>query len=122
MNDGDKLDQFCTDLKSRVRLEVLRANADTVTDASKIALNVDITLTDTEMLKPGGLGAYAGTTCPSQSSQPMHIGNVEENPHYRGESFKGKRKETMTNDLQRQRDLQNNASFLCHKPGSRLCK
>ena len=52
----------------------------------------------------------------------MDIGNVEGNAHFRGSSFKPKKKYTSNVNVQRERDLKNNACFTCHKPGCRPWK
>jgi len=57
---------------------------------------------------------FVGNAAP----QPMEIGNVERGAHYRGKAFKkGVKVKT-----QRQKDLDNNACFTCHKPGCRPWK
>lgn len=119
MSEDEKLDRFCAGLKPQVRLEVLKGNPETLNDASTIALNVDNALMGAGMFRPGGFGGYAGAY---QAPVPMELGNVEGKPHYRGRAFKPKRKGSKQNDGQRQRDLQNNACFLCHKPGCRPWK
>ena len=121
MNEGEKLDRFCTGLKPQVRLEVMKANPETVADASKIALNVDNALMGAGMFN-GGFSGFGMNHGSSSVPQPMDIGNVEGNMHYRGKAFKPKRKGSKPNDVQRQRDLLNNACFVCHKPGCRPWK
>lgn len=126
MNEGEKLDRFCTGLKPQVRLEVMKGNPENLADASKIALNVDNALMGAGMFNPGGYSGFnmnhGSSSGSSSAPQPMDIGNVEGNMHYRGKSFKPKKKGQKTNDTQRQSDLQNNACFVCHKPGCRPWK
>lgn len=119
MNEGEKLDRFCAGLKPQVRLEVLKANPETLNEASQIALNVDNALTGVGMFNPGGFGRYGANAMAAAAPQPMDIGNVEGQAHYRGKAFKPKRKGKRNEDEQRRRDMANNACFLCHKRGCR---
>ena len=102
VTEGEKLDKFVQGLKHNVRLEVLKSTASTFEDASSIALRVDSalwTFKDTS----GNLSV------PSSSGySPMEI-----------EDWKNRRP---TNGSQRQKDLKNNACFVCHKPGCRPWK
>lgn len=93
MTEGEKVDRFCQGLKPRVRLEVMKAGAQTLDDASRIALNVDAALFGSGMLNLQGHGSFNGPT-------PMEIGNMEQMS-------------------QREIDRKNNACFVCHKPGCR---
>ena len=112
MNEAEKLDRFCAGLKNEVKLEVLKANPGDLNEASQIALNVDNAFYGAGIYKRGTYGAGSGP-------QPMEIGNVEDGPHYRGRAFKKGKKKSKT---QREKDLQNNACFKCHKKGCRPWK
>ena len=93
MNEEEKVDRFIQGLKPHVRLEVLKSNARTMNDASRIALNVDSALFNAGMFRFQG---YRQDTAPT----PMEIGNVE----------------------QHEKDRRNNACFRCHKVGCRPFK
>lgn len=121
MNEGEKLDRFCAGLKPQVRLEVLKANPESVANASQVALNVDNALMGAGMFNPNGFGGFVAGASSSQAPQAMDIGNVEGNTHYRGKAFKP-RKGAKRNDSQREADRRNNACFLCHTPGCRPWK
>ena len=112
MNEAEKLDRFCTGLKNEVKIEVLKANPADLNGASQIALNVDNAIYGAGMFNRGFYGG-AGASGP----QPMEIGNVEDGSHYRGKAFKKGKKKT-----QRQKDIENNACFTCHKRGCRPWK
>ena len=113
MNEAEKLDRFTAGLKNEVKIEVLKANPVDLNTASQIALNVDNAIYASGMFNRSAFLANAGP-------QPMEIGNVERGAHYRGKAFKkGKVNVKMT---QRQKDLNNNACFTCHKPGCRPWK
>ena len=71
MTEDEKVDRFCQGLKPQIRLEVMKAGARTMNDASRIALNVDAALF--------GAGAFSYTPYRSPSGPvPMDIGNVEQ--------------------------------------------
>jgi len=95
MSEGEKVDRFSQGLKPNIRLEVMKAGAQTMTDASKIALNVDSALFGAGMLN---FQNNSGFTISSYT--PMEIGNFE----------------------QRDSDRKNNACFKCHKVGCRPWK
>lgn len=108
ISEAEKLDKFVNGLKPMIRLEVLKAGCNNMHDASRIALNVDSALY--------GAGMFHGNNASSSESsgpQPMEIGNVEGETHYRGKSFKGKR----SKKSQRMKDLENGTCFVCHKEG-----
>ena len=86
MNEVEKVDRFCQGLKPQIRLEVMKAGAQTMNDASKIALNVDSALFGAGML--GFQQTYSNS-----HPTPMEIGNME----------------------QRKKDLNKNACFKCHE-------
>ena len=90
MNEGEKVDRFCQGLKPQIRLEVMKAGAQNMNDASRIALNVDAALSGASMFSNQW---RARTYAPT----PMEIGNFE----------------------QFDKDRQNNACFRCHKVGCR---
>lgn len=92
MSEGEKVDRFCQGLKPQVRLEVMKAGAQTMNDASRIALNVDAALF--------GAGMYQSYGFQSSAPTPMEIGNFE----------------------QRKKDRENNACYKCHKVGCRPYK
>ena len=93
MNASEQVDRFCQGLKPHIRLEVMKAGARTMNDASRIALNVDAALFGSGMLNNQWNNRVSGPT-------PMEIGNVE----------------------QRDRDRRSNACFKCHKVGCRPWK
>ena len=68
MNEEEKVDRFVQGLKPHVRLEVLKSNARTMNDASRIALNVDSALFNAGMFRFQG---YRQDPAPT----PMEIGN-----------------------------------------------
>ena len=71
MTEDEKVDRFCQGLKPQIRLEVMKAGARTMNDASRIALNVDAALY--------GAGAFSYTPYRNPSGPvPMDIGNVEQ--------------------------------------------
>ena len=78
MTEDEKVDRFCQGLKPQIRLEVMKAGARTMNDASRIALNVDAALY--------GAGAFSYTPYQGPSRPvPMDIGNVEQHPRvFRG--------------------------------------
>lgn len=94
MSEGEQVDRFCQGLKPQVRLEVMKAGAQTMIDASRIALNVDSALFGAGMYyHQGNSGLNSGPT-------PMEIGNFE----------------------QKKKDRKRNACYLCHKVGCRPWK
>ncbi len=94
MSEGEQVDRFCTGLKPQVRLEVMKAGAQTMIEASRIALNVDSALFGAGMYYHRGFGSQpVGPT-------PMEIGNFE----------------------QKRKDRRRNACFRCHKVGCRPYK
>ena len=93
MNEEEKVDRFVQGLKPQVRLEVLKSNARTMNDASRIALNVDSALFNAGMFRFQG---YMQDPAPT----PMEIGNFE----------------------QHEKDRRNNTCFRCHKVGCRPFK
>lgn len=88
INDGEKLDRFIQGLKPQVKIEVLKAGAKNLDEASRIALNVDSAIFGSR------LNRFQASDL-RQSPVPMEIGNTE----------------------QRRRDRANNACFKCRKPG-----
>ena len=109
MNEAEKLDRFVVGLKHEVKLEVLKANPADLNTASQIALNVDNAIYDASFYNRGTFGA-------GSVPQPMEIGYVEDGPHYRGKAFKNEKKKPKS---QREKDVEKNACFSCHKPGCR---
>ncbi len=85
ISEGEQVDCFCQGLKPQVRLEFMKAGAQTMNEASRIALNVDAALFGAGMHH----GYYGHTSGPT----PMDIGNFE----------------------QRQRFRERDACFKCHK-------
>ena len=113
ISEAEKLDKFLNGLKPMIRLEVLKSGCDNMNDASRIALNVDSALY--------GAGMFHGQNQAGQSSgpQPMDIGNIQSEPHYRGKAYKGKKKGKNKARSQRAKDLANGTCFICHKKGCR---
>ena len=95
MSEGEKVDRFSQGLKPNIRLEVMKAGAQTMSDASRIALNVDSALFGAGMFRFQNDGGFPGS-----QYTPMEIGNVE----------------------QRDQDRSNNACSKCHKIGCRPWK
>ena len=95
MSEGEKVDRFSQGLKPNIRLEVMKAGAQTMSDASRIALNVDSALFGAGMFRFQNDGGFPGS-----QYTPMEIGNVE----------------------QRDQDRSNNACCKCHKVGCRPWK
>ena len=50
MNEGEKVDRFCQGLKPQIKLDVMKSGAQSINDASRIALNVDSALFGAVML------------------------------------------------------------------------
>ena len=92
ISEGEQVDRFSQGLKPQVRLEVMKAGATTMSEASRIALNVDAALF--------GSGMYQNFGFQRVTPTPMEIGNIE----------------------QRKKDRANNACFRCHKVGCRPYK
>ena len=90
MTEGEKVDRFCQGLKPQIRLEVLKSGAQTMNDASRIALNVDSAIFGAQRFIFTRNGESTNPT-------PMEIGNIE----------------------QKNKDRKNNACFSCHKIGCR---
>jgi len=95
MNEGEQVDRFCQGLKPQIRLEVMKAGVQTMTEASKIALNVDSALFNSRKFYAS---SYSGNSGPVPT--PMEIGNME----------------------QRRQDMEKNSCFKCHKVGCRPWK
>ena len=89
MSELEQVDRFCQGLEPQIRLEVLKAEARTIIDASRIALNVDSVL--------WGAGVHSFQRQRYTGPTPMEIGNIE----------------------QRRKDLRNNSCFKCHTLGFR---
>ena len=104
ISEDEKLDKFCAGLKTEIRLEVLKAGPSNMDDASRIALNVDSAMYGTGMFSPSR--NHSGPT-------PMDIGNVEGQVN----NFQNKKR-----NGQRQKDIANNACFVCHRKGCRSWK
>ena len=94
ISEGEQVDRFCQGLKPQVRLEVMKAGAQTMIEASRIALNVDAALFGAGMYHHQGHGRY------NSGPTPMEIGNFEK----------------------RNEDRKRNACFSCHKVGCRPWK
>ena len=94
ISEGEQIDRFAQWLKPQVRLEVLKSGAQTINDASRIALNVDAALFG------AGMYHFHGNCNQGFGPTPMEIGNFE----------------------QREKDRKNNACFKCHKAGCRPWK
>jgi len=106
MTEDEKVDRFCVGLKPQIRLEVLKSGVQTLEQAARIALNVDSALYGAEMFSEGGQSR--GNTS-AEVPQPMDIGNLEQGTRRRPSG-------------QRNKDLENNACFKCHKVGCRPWK
>lgn len=113
ISEAEKLDKFLNGLKPMIRLEVLKAGCNNMTDAARVALNVDSALY--------GAGMFQGQNAFNDSGpQPMEIGNLQGNPHYRGKSFKRKNGgKNSAKNSQRAEDIANGTCFVCHKKGCR---
>ena len=110
MSDDEKLDKFCAGLKPEVRLEVLNSGPENVYNAAANALKVDSAFI--------GSGLFSSSIFPQVTPMPMEIGNTEGRTRYRGKSFKG-RNDGSGFSNQKQKDIANDACFLCHKKGCR---
>ena len=116
ISNDEKLDKFVSGLKPEVLLEVKKNRPADFESAAQIALTIDSALFSMNRYYQGNFGASS-----SSGPQPMDIGNVEGNTHYRGKSFKPKgRGGGMTK--QRMNDLKQGLCFVCHKPGCRSWK
>ena len=99
MSEGEKVDRFVRGLKPLVRIEVIKAGAQSMDDASRIALSVDSALFGARMFH-NPRSSFAKESFADPTPTPMDIGNIE----------------------QRRKDLQNNSCFKCHKVGCRPWK
>lgn len=97
MTEGEKVDRFCQGLQPQIRLEVMKAGARTMEQASRIALNVDSALSGLGYSWNQGNGNRSVPT-------PMEIGNFQRNNHMQS---------------QREQNLLRGACFTCHKVGCR---
>lgn len=79
MTEDEKVDRFCQGLKPQIRLEVMKAGARTMNDASRVALNVDAALYG------AGIFSFSQPRSP-QVPVPMDIGNLEQHRRY---NFRG---------------------------------
>ena len=114
MTEDEKLDKFCAGLKPEIRLEVLKSGPVTVDNAARIALNVD------SALFGAGIFMQRSSFSPSSGNDPMEIGNVEGGDNHNGRRRGNGRSGKVLS--QRDKDLQNNACFRCHKVGCRPWK
>ena len=71
MSEGEQVDRFCHGLKPQVRLKVMKSGAQTINDASRIALNVEAALFGAGMFSYGGVMR-------SDDPTPMEIGNFQQ--------------------------------------------
>lgn len=101
MSDGEKMDRFCTGLKYEIRVEVLKSAVATFDKAASVALRIDSALWTASK----GSGEPSGGQI--DSPVPMEIGNFEK---------------TLSRSDQRQKDLDRNACFTCHRIGCRPWK
>jgi len=111
MNEEEKLDKFCTELKPEVRLKVLKSGPQSLKQAARVALNVDSAIYGLRMFNSG---PRTSNVSPSQVQVPMDIGNVEGKQYSHRSIVKSKE--------QREKDIRNNACFKCHKTGCRPWK
>lgn len=109
MSDGEQIDKFCAGLKPLVRLEVLKAGPANVDEAARIALDVNSAMFGTDMFNL--VQQYA-------QPQQIDIGNVE------GHFAKGGRPQKGNSrwQEQRQKDIEKNDCFKCHKVNCRPYK
>ena len=110
ISEDEKLDRFVAGLKPNVMLDVRKSRPNTLENAAQVALSVDSALLSTGMYQSNDMGGF------SSSPQPMDIGNVEGTSHYRGKSFRPRRRSI---SKQRMNDLKKNLCFTCHKKGCR---
>ncbi len=102
VTEGEKLDKFVQGLKHNVRIEVLKSTASTFDEVTHIALRVDSVIrsfkdTSRNLSVPGSSGVI-----------PMEVKNWSGNKSVNGS--------------QRQKDINSNACFVCHKQGCRSWK
>ena len=116
ISNDEKLDKFVSGLKPEVLLEVRKNRPADFENAAQIALTVDSALFSMNRYYQSNF--VAG---PSSGPQPMDIGNVESNTHYRGKSFKPKGRGGGMNK-QRMNDLKRGLCYVCHEPGCRSWK
>lgn len=110
MTDGEKWDKFCTGLKFDVKIEVMKSAVTEFEEAAKIALRVD-----------GALWAAGEqvrinksvSSMPTSGATPMEIGNTESHSALR---------EGHNPRFNREKHLQENRCFKCHKIGCRPWK
>jgi len=109
MNEDEKVDKFSSGLKPQVRLEVMKAGPNDLSTAAQIALNVDSAIFGAGLYMQYGEGSSSQRS--HDGPQPMDIGAVESQSHYRGKAFrKGKGgKVAKQNKPQQERDRANNA-------------
>ena len=61
MSEGEKVDRFSQGLNPNIKLEVMKAGAQTMNDASRIALNVDSALFGAGMFRFQNNGGFPGS-------------------------------------------------------------
>lgn len=104
MQEDEKVDRIIEGLKFNIRVEVLKAQADTLDECARVALNID-----SAIWRAGTVGHSSALDGP----MPMEIGNVQGTSH--GKLSKAQRE-------QRKKDMENGACFVCHKVRCRLYK
>jgi len=115
ISEDEKLDKFVAGLKPEVMIDVKKSRPADLETAAKIALTVDSALFSTGMYNYSN---FRGSS--SSGPQPMDIGNIEGSAHYRGKSFRPKRRSGKDNKEDRKmKDLKKGLCFVCHKPNCR---
>eukprot|EP00171_Calliarthron_tuberculosum_P005965 IDg5965t1 len=105
---GEKFDKFVDGLKNTIRMEVLKSTVQSFEEATQMAVRIDSALERMSMDVPA--------QTPSGGVTQMEIGNMETTA-----GSDGSRKNAAARK-QRQKDLENNACFVCHKTGCRSYK
>ena len=105
MSDSEKMARFTEGLKPHILLEVRKSSPSLFEEAAKIALDVD--------------GAYYGARFFSNRGFYPRFQNSGPVP-MEIENFEQQRQNNMNE--QRQKDIKNNACFICHRKGCRSFK
>lgn len=114
ISEGEKFERFVDGLKSNIRLEVMKSTVTTFEEAAKISLRIDSALWKEN--HKGGFSYYGtqyNTAGSSSSPTPMEIGNV-----------RGMNRRPLTSEqrIQRKKDQENNACYVCHTKNCRPWK
>ena len=117
ITEEEQLDRFCEGLQPQIKLEVLKSNATTLSDAVRVALNVDSEL---DGMRAGASfrNGWQSSVVEETSPSPMEIGNVQSSRTYPRNQRRGGGTEKASAG-HRQKDLLDGTCFICHKKDCR---